>query len=243
LLADEATMTAERDGILLKLPASVAASDAELHAVAVRIFRDSSVRSVSIDGARTVAIVRLKPSVTVDSAGTAFDDIMHASFANVDTSSFDATAALIELVSWTEPRDRSISFIKMPARVRGWRKVVYLLLAGMSLSLGLLGVLLPGLPTTPFVLLGSYFLVRSSARLHERLITSRLFGGVLRDWHLHRGLRPHVRMRAVAVVAFVVAVSLIVARPPLPFVLAILALAAIGLTVIWRLPSVRATAD
>jgi hypothetical protein len=52
LLADEAIMTAERDGILLRLPPSVAASDAELQAVAGRLFRDVSVRSVTVDGAR-----------------------------------------------------------------------------------------------------------------------------------------------------------------------------------------------
>jgi uncharacterized membrane protein YbaN (DUF454 family) len=75
--------------------------------------------------------------------------------------------------------------------------------------------------------------------LHERLMASRVFGGVLRDWYVHRGLRPHVRARAVAVVALVVAVSLLVARPPLPVVIGIAALAACGLTVIWRLPSVK----
>jgi uncharacterized protein len=184
-------------------------------------------------------LMALEPGTKIDSNGGAFSDISLNVFGGQGNMSSDATAEPVELVSWTEPRDRSISFIKMPKRVHGWRKIVYLLLAGLSLSLGLLGVLLPGLPTTPFVLLGSYFLVRSSAKLHERLITSRVFGGVLRDWHIHRGLQPHVRMRAVAVVALVVVVSLIVVRPPLPVALAILALAATGLTVIWRLPSVR----
>ena len=119
---------------------------------------------------------------------------------------------------------------------------MFVALAAGSLLLGLLGIVLPGLPTTPFVLLGSFFLVRSSTRLHDRLLASRVFGGVLRDWYVHRGLRPHVRARAVAVVALVVAISLIVARPPLPVVLGILILAACGLTVIWRLPSVGHTA-
>src|SRR5688572_19661559 len=98
----------------------------------------------------------------VDSDGGMSGDISLNALGGQDISSSDATAESVELVSWTEPRDKSTSFIRMPARVHGWRKVVYLLLAGLSLSLGLLGVLLPGLPTTPFVLLGSYFLVRSS---------------------------------------------------------------------------------
>jgi uncharacterized protein len=97
---------------------------------------------------------------------------------------------------------------------------------------------LPGLPTTPFVLVASYCLVRSSTRLHERLMASRMFGGILRDWHIHRGVRPQVRAQAVAVVVLVVAVSLLIARPPMLILLVIAALVTCGLIVIWRLPSV-----
>jgi uncharacterized membrane protein YbaN (DUF454 family) len=234
-------MTADTKGFLLKLPPQVATSDAKLHAVASRIFQVARVRSVTVDCERTSAIVRLKSGVAFDAADVAFDETTSSVHSDTRASCAVASADPVELASWVDPRDGSISFIKMPTRVRGWRKALYLLLAMLSLSLGLLGIVLPGLPTTPFVLLASFFLVRSSTRLHERLMASRLFGGVLRDWYIHRGLRPHVRARAVAVVALVVVVSLAVARPPLPAALAIASLAACGLTVIWRLPSVRAT--
>ena len=154
----------------------------------------------------------------------------------------DGVASLPELVSWVDPRDGSISFVRMPLRASGWRKTLYLLLAAVFLVLGLIGVVLPGLPTTPFVLLGSYFLLRSSHAFHQRLMASKLFGGILRDWHVHRGIRPHVRARAMAVVAIAVVASLVVTRPSLPITLAILALVACGLLVIWRLPSARADA-
>jgi uncharacterized membrane protein YbaN (DUF454 family) len=214
------------------LPANLRDSDAELERMAARALRHERVRSVTVDRERAAAVVRLKRPV----ANLDFDEI--AACATADDSAIDADSTSPDLVSWVDPRDGSISFVRMPLRASGWRKSLYLLLAGVFLALGLIGVVLPGLPTTPFVLLGSYFLLRSSHRLHQRLMASRLFGGILRDWHVHRGIRPHVRVRAIAVVALVVAVSLGVARPPLPVTLGIIALVACGLFVIWRLPSV-----
>ncbi len=102
--------------------------------------------------------------------------------------------------------------------------------------LGLLGVLLPGLPTTPFVLVASYCLLRSSPRLHAQLLENRLFGNVLRDWHLHRGIRPHVRYKATAVIALVLGTSLAFTALPLVAKLLILALGAVGIAYVWRLP-------
>jgi uncharacterized membrane protein YbaN (DUF454 family) len=232
-------MSLDSNCLLFELPAHIAASDEDLHAAAARMLHLPAVRSVTVDCDRTAAVVRLKPEHTSEKSS----DDKSKSIADALTSSDASAMRPAELVSWTNPTDRSISFIRKPASARGWRKPLYLALASASLLLGLLGIVLPGLPTTPFVLLGSYFLVRSSTRLHDRLIASRVFGGVLRDWYVHRGLRPHVRARAVAVVALVVALSLIVARPPLPVVIGILILAACGLTVIGRLPSVRETVD
>ena len=108
----------------------------------------------------------------------------------------------------------------------------------MALLLGLLGIVLPGLPTTPFVIVASYCLLRSSPELHERMIHSRLFGGVLRDWHLHRGIRPHIRYKALVVVLLVLAASLAFTNLPVAAKLAIVAIAACGIAYIWRLPDV-----
>jgi uncharacterized membrane protein YbaN (DUF454 family) len=197
------------------------------------------VRSVTIDSERTTAVLRLAPGASAVGGDDVFDESTSAWTSGSRASPANSQIDRFDFVSWTDPRDGSTSFIKMPERVHGWRQAVYLLLAAAALALGVLGIVLPGLPMTPFLLLGSFFLMRSSARLHKRLMTSRLFGGVLRDWHLHRGLRPHVRARAVAVVAIVVAVSLAVARPTAPVATLIVSLAACGLFVIWRLPRLQ----
>jgi uncharacterized membrane protein YbaN (DUF454 family) len=215
------------------LPVDVKAGDAELERLAARVLYHERVRSMSVDRERRTAVIRCRrPAADVN-----FDEI--AAVATADGATTGPDASLPAIISWVDPRDGSISFVRMPQRASGWRKALYLLLATMFLVLGLVGVVLPGLPTTPFVILGSYFLLRSSHRLHQRLMASKLFGGILRDWHVHRGIRPHIRARAIALVALVVAASLVVSRPSLPVTLTILALVACGLFVIWRLPSVN----
>lgn len=59
---------------------------------------------------------------------------------------------------------------------------LWLCLAYLFLGLGLIGIVLPGLPTTPFVLLAAYCAARGSKRLHDWLLAHRLFGPMIRDW-------------------------------------------------------------
>ncbi|MGY0557799.1 YbaN family protein [Lysobacter sp. A421] len=56
------------------------------------------------------------------------------------------------------------------------------LVAYLSLGLGLVGVVVPGLPTVPFVLLSAYAAARGSARLYRWLLAHALFGPMIVDW-------------------------------------------------------------
>lgn len=58
----------------------------------------------------------------------------------------------------------------------------WLLLAWVALALGVIGIVLPGLPTTPFVLLAAWSAARGSTRLHRWLEAHRVFGPMIRDW-------------------------------------------------------------
>lgn len=55
-------------------------------------------------------------------------------------------------------------------------------LAVLSLGLGVLGIFIPGLPTTVFVLIAGWAAMHSSPRLHAWLWQHRLFGPMLRNW-------------------------------------------------------------
>lgn len=61
-------------------------------------------------------------------------------------------------------------------------RVGWLALALLCLGLGIIGIALPGLPTTPFVLLAAFAAARGSLRLHHWLRTHRTFGPMVLDW-------------------------------------------------------------
>lgn len=126
------------------------------------------------------------------------------------------------------------------AYVQGARRMVYLGIAGVFLALALAGIVLPGLPTTPFVLLASYFLSRSWPRLNERLLASKLLGPMLRDWQQHRAVSMRIKLLAMLMVVAAVILVLYRGEMPVALMLSVLAAAAIGLTVIYRLPTRKA---
>lgn len=75
----------------------------------------------------------------------------------------------------------------------------------LSLGLGVLGVFLPLLPTTVFVLIAAYCFARSSERFYSALLNSKHFGPVVRNWHLHRCIPS--RSKAYAVVLILLSFS------------------------------------
>lgn len=119
------------------------------------------------------------------------------------------------------------------------RAVRWLLwLAGsVALALGLIGVVLPGLPTTPFILLAAACYAKASPRLHGWLLNHRLLGPMVRDWETHRSLTR--RSKTVAQVSMVVMVGLSAwGLRDRPVVLAIVLIAAlIGVLVVARIPT------
>lgn len=120
----------------------------------------------------------------------------------------------------------------------GLRRWLYVGLAGIFVGLGLLGVALPGLPTTPFLLVASYLLLRSSPRLHRRLLNSKTFGPTLRDWDKHRGLRRRTKTVAIIACGIMVAISVATGALPWPGRLLVAAAGAYGIWFVSRLPVV-----
>ena len=58
----------------------------------------------------------------------------------------------------------------------------------LAMVVGLIGVVVPLLPTTPFLLLAAACFVRSSDTLYDWLTSNRLFGGFIRDYREQRGV-------------------------------------------------------
>ena len=82
--------------------------------------------------------------------------------------------------------------------VRRW---LWLVLAYACLALGIIGIFLPGLPTTPFVLLAAYAAARGSKRLHAWLLAHRVFGPMIRDWEASGAVSRKAKLWAIGTMA------------------------------------------
>jgi uncharacterized membrane protein YbaN (DUF454 family) len=91
-----------------------------------------------------------------------------------------------------------------------WRWA-WLALAYVALALGIVGIAVPGLPTTPFVLLAAFAAARGSRRMHDGLLAHPVFGPMITAWEREGAISRRAKwtatiaMAACAVVMFVVA--------------------------------------
>lgn len=125
-----------------------------------------------------------------------------------------------------------------PVLVRGLRRIWYIAMGSGSFVLACVGLVVPGVPTVPFVLLTSYYFVRSSQRLHGMLLRSRLFGDILRDWEKWGGMRRAGKLKVIGFTVALCAITLLLATPPVALVIVVFAIAAGSIYAIARLPSV-----
>jgi uncharacterized protein len=84
------------------------------------------------------------------------------------------------------------------SRFKRWS---YLALAYVALALGLVGIVLPGLPTTPFILLAAWAAARGSERLHRWLEGHKVFGPMVRDWEAHGAIGRRAKWLATIMMA------------------------------------------
>ncbi|WP_106609581.1 YbaN family protein [Shimia abyssi] len=74
-------------------------------------------------------------------------------------------------------------------------------------GLAVIGIVLPLLPTVPFLLLAAFCFARSSERLHYWLLSHKTFGPLIRDWQDSGAIRPAAKRAATISIIFVFGLS------------------------------------
>lgn len=104
----------------------------------------------------------------------------------------------------------------------------------VSLSLGLIGIPLPLLPTVPFLILAAFCFARSSPKLEARLLAHPRFGPHISRWREHRAI-GRTGKRA-AIVSLIASLALSVAFAPWPWPLVTAAAILLSGSWIWTRP-------
>lgn len=105
-------------------------------------------------------------------------------------------------------------------------RVIWFTVGWIALALAVIGIPLPILPTTPFLLLAAYAFARSSPRLHDWLLEHPRFGPMIRNWREEGAIGR--RAKVLAVIAMLAALGLSVYLGVGATVLAIQAVALAG---------------
>lgn len=90
----------------------------------------------------------------------------------------------------------------------------YLLITGgtISFSIGIVGIMIPLLPTTPFLLLSSYCYIKSSRKLYDFITTHKIFGKYISNYIEHKGIDKKSMIISIAFLWLTLGVSIILLR-------------------------------
>lgn len=118
-----------------------------------------------------------------------------------------------------------------------WVRALLWSVGSLALLLGIIGVVLPGLPTTPFVIAAAACYSRASPRFYHWLLKNQTFGPLILEWRRHRSIPYKVKIVAIVTMSLTICASIytLSGKPWLQGMLAVIAVA----TAIWmyRIPS------
>jgi uncharacterized membrane protein YbaN (DUF454 family)/purine-nucleoside phosphorylase len=89
-------------------------------------------------------------------------------------------------------------------------KTIYIVLGWIAVSLGTIGIVLPVLPTTPFMLLAAWCFAKSSRRYYQWLMYHPKIGRYLRDYKANRGIPSSVKIKVLALLWITMAICIFV---------------------------------
>ncbi|MGI9260484.1 MAG: YbaN family protein [Woeseiaceae bacterium] len=93
------------------------------------------------------------------------------------------------------------------------KRITLIFIGLSSLALGAIGIFVPLLPTTPFVLVAAIAFANSSDRLHQWLIEHDIFGPLIANWRRHGAIDRSTKVISILSMAAIILISLLMAVP------------------------------
>jgi len=118
---------------------------------------------------------------------------------------------------------------KAPA-TKTWLRILLVIAGTVCVGLGIVGIFVPVLPTTPFLLLAAACYARSSQRLHSWLLNNKWFGSYIRNYLERKGITLRAKIITLSLLWITIGVSIAFAVETLALKL-ILVIIAIGVSI------------
>ena len=114
------------------------------------------------------------------------------------------------------------------------KRIVLIAVGLVSLALGTIGVFVPLLPTTPFVLVSAFAFAKSSDRLHQWLVDHDVFGPLIANWREHGAISRRTKIVSILSMVAILAISTILAVPTHVIVIQAVVLSCSGVFILTR---------
>jgi hypothetical protein len=112
---------------------------------------------------------------------------------------------------------------------------LFIFLGCFFVGLGIVGILLPVLPTTPFLLLASALFSRSSPKFHRMLLENAWFGPIIQQWEENKTLSRKIKYKASFLIVLVFSISIVCLKDKLHLQLLLIGIAFALLFFLWRI--------
>lgn len=113
------------------------------------------------------------------------------------------------------------------------KKILFALAGILSLILAILGIILPGLPCTPFALLAAAMFAKSSDKLYNKLLNSKILGARIREYNERKGVTKSGKVKVLILMWTMVLLSALVIIKVGPLKYIILGAGVVGAIVVW----------
>ncbi|MCI5123880.1 MAG: DUF454 domain-containing protein [Candidatus Electrothrix sp. AR5] len=116
-----------------------------------------------------------------------------------------------------------------------FKKHLLILFGCFFIVLGIIGILLPILPTTPFLLIASALFSKSSPRLHQMLLNNAWFGPIIQQWEENKTLSRKIKYKASLLIISIFSISVVYLEDKMNLQLLLVGIALILLFFLWRI--------
>ena len=114
------------------------------------------------------------------------------------------------------------------------KRLVLIIVGLMALALGGIGVFVPLLPTTPFILVAAIAFANSSDRLHQWLLEHNVFGALISNWRSHGAISRPTKIVSILSMAAIILISVLLSVPTHVIVIQVVVLSASAIFIVSR---------